>query len=287
MSDKQLAQWEATIWHIDLQRTREVMKTLAKKWEFQLEKCPTTGKEHYQAGFSLHKKAKLAGVLALIPEDIRAQWSLRPMSNPGAKSWTYSGKVATRVDGPWTHADAEPAYIPKHVRGMELRPWQASVKDMCAEYDDRIINLLYCPEGGIGKSMVIDYLDCHQLAEAVPPLNDAKDIMQLVCCVVENRGGSAKAPKAFLFDLPRAMKKDKLVGLYSAIEQIKDGRAYDLRYAYKKHRFDRPAVWVFTNTKPDTKMLSQDRWRFWRVEANQLAIIPSEAEFEWRAAGAL
>lgn len=279
MSDKPLAQWEATIWDTDLERTRSIMKSLAKKWEFQLEECPTTNKQHFQAGFSLIKKGKRKDILALVPEQVRNQWSVRPMSNPGAKSWTYSSKVASRVEGPWTHADKEAAYIPRHVRNVELRPWQAAVKEMCGEYDDRVINLLYCPKGGIGKSILIDYMDCNGLAEAVPPLNDAKDIMQLVCCVVENAGGSAKAPKAFLFDLPRAMKKDKLLGLYSAIEQIKDGRAYDLRYAYKKHRFDRPAVWVFTNTKPDTSMLSQDRWRFWSVVENHLTIIPSEAEF--------
>lgn len=280
-----LACWEATINANTFERedVLEVLKLIAKKWEYQLERGSKTGFLHYQAGFSLVKKARKDEVLELVEKVVGEKvsgWSMRPMSNNGSKTWDYSSKLATRVEGPWKDTDKEPSYIPRHVRGMELRPWQKEVKAMCEEYNDRVINLLYCPKGGIGKSMIIDYLDCHGIAESVPPLNDAKDIMQLVCCVVENCGGSAKAPKAFTFDLPRAMKKDKLWGLYSAIEQIKDGRAYDLRYTYKKHRFDRPQIWVFTNTEPTINMLSADRWRIWEVCDNKLELRP-------RAAGAV
>lgn len=264
----------------DIAAFADAMKGIAKKWVVQLEKG-ASGYEHWQGRISLPKKKRLSELKNLFrgAEKPLPNWIEPTVNKEHKKEAFYCLKEDTRIDGPWDDVKyaKESRYIPRHVRGMKLRPWQQDVAEICKEYNDRVINLLYCAKGGIGKSMVIDYLDCHNIAESVPPLNDAKDIMQLVCCVVEDRGGSAHAPKAFTFDLPRAMKKDKLYGLYTAIEQIKDGRAYDLRYTYRRPRFDRPQIWVFTNTKPDMDHLSADRWRIWEVVDDKLTLIPHSA----------
>lgn len=65
------------------------------------------------------------------------------------------------------------------------------------------------------------------------------------------------------------MDKNKLYGIYSAIEQIKKGKLVDLRYHYKCWWIDSPQIWVFSNRMPDTRMLSADRWKLWKVTADR------------------
>jgi hypothetical protein len=64
------------------------------------------------------------------------------------------------------------------------------------------------------------------------------------------------------------MDKRKLGGMYSAIEQIKKGKVYDMRYSYKEWWFNSPQIWVFGNHMPDLSMLSADRWKIWSIDAS-------------------
>jgi len=70
---------------------------------------------------------------------------------------------------------------------------------------------------------------------------------------------------AYFIDLPRAIRKDKLSGLFSGIETIKGGFAYDPRYEFKSEDFDSPYICVFSNIVPDLSMLSLDRWNIWTI----------------------
>lgn len=73
-----------------------------------------------------------------------------------------------------------------------------------------------------------------------------------------------------IIDIPKAMTRSDQSQLYAAIEQIKNGYAYDARYKYRERWFDCPCIWVFTNQKPDEDLLSADRWVYWKVENNEL-----------------
>ena len=84
---------------------------------------------------------------------------------------------------------------------------------------------------------------------------------------------------AYLIDMPRALKKDKLFGFYSALETLKDGYAYDDRYRFVEKVFDCPNIWVFSNCMPDPDMLSIDRWRIYSVVNNSLSQIGFWADF--------
>jgi len=78
-------------------------------------------------------------------------------------------------------------------------------------------------------------------------------------------------PKCIFIDLPRAMDKKHLRGLFTAIEQIKKGKVFDTRYSYKEWWFDSPQVWVFTNIPPKTHYLSADRWNLYQIVNGALA----------------
>ena len=176
----------------------------------------------------------------------------------------YVEKDETRVDGPWRDDD-EILYIPRQIREItELRCWQLEVIQSLQKWDARTINLIFCPEGNIGKSILVGYCRAHRLARALPPVNDHKDIMRMVC--------DLPTSKAYLFDMPRAINKDRLYGFYAGIETMKDGYAYDDRYSFKEKVFDCPNIWIFSNTLPDESLLSPDRWRIWVVDPKTLGL---------------
>lgn len=169
----------------------------------------------------------------------------------------YCEKDETRVDGPWKDSDEE-VYIPRQVREIDtLRPWQKTVIDSLENWDTRTVNMVYCPFGNIGKSVLVGWCRAYKLARALPPINDHKDIMRMVCDLPTSR--------AYLIDMPRSLNKDRLYGFYSGIETIKDGYAYDDRYSFKEKVFDCPNIWIFSNTLPDRTLLSGDRWKIWEV----------------------
>ena len=65
--------------------------------------------------------------------------------------------------------------------------------------------------------------------------------------------------------MPRAFNKDKMHGIYTALETIKKGKVWDMRHSYKEWWFDSPRIWIFSNEYPDERLLSRDRWKFWEI----------------------
>lgn len=238
--------------HKDLIKT---LKPWCKKYCFQLEKGDT-GYIHYQGRVSLLKKRRqceLRKVMKDVDTLKHARWSVT--SNGGKGDLFYILKADTKLSGPW--ADTDP-YIPRQVREMkDLRPFQRTIIESADVWDTRHINVVYCPKGNIGKSRLTAYMRAHQLGRALPPINDYKELMGVILCV--------PVSKLYIIDMPRAMKKDKLGGFYSAIESLKDGYAYDTRYTFKEKNFDCPQVWIFSNNLPDFNLLSRDRWIIYEV----------------------
>lgn len=219
------------------------VKKWCKKWCFQKEKG-ASGFEHWQGRVSLKVKERLG----TLRKKLVAHWS--KTSNAARNDDFYACKEDTRVDGPWKDSDP---YVPCQIAKVtELKPWQEEIKRICERPDERSIHLVFDPKGCVGKSTIGFWLHDHGIARRVPPINDLKEMMGLICC--------APTCRAYIFDMPRALKKEKMYQFWSAIEEIKNGYAYDTRYSFKEKRFDSPAVVVFTNTMPDLNLMSEDRW---------------------------
>ena len=230
------------------------IKNIAKKGNFQLEKGEINGYEHWQGRISTIKKYRGNEIIKLnvIPG---IHWS--PTTTINKNNYDYVTKDYTRLDGPWDLADA--GYIPRQIREIkELRKWQISICEKLKIWDTRHIDLLYDPKGCIGKSILVGWIRAYKLGRALPPVNDYKDMMRLVC--------DLPTSQSYIIDMPRALKKDKLCGFYAAIESIKDGYAYDDRYTFTEKIFDCPNIWVTANTLPDFNFLSKDRWRVWNID---------------------
>lgn len=238
----------------------DMIKEYVKKYGIQLEQGTKTGFKHWQGRISLIKKKRLTEVQKILPQ---AHWSI---TNNEAKDniYLYTTKADTRLEGPYRD-DEEPKIITRQLKqfmNYELYPYQKQLIEEAQNYNDRFIDVIYDTEGNLGKSIFSEYLEHKDLAEEVPPFRSMEDIFQWVY-------GRPKK-KVYIFDMPRGMKKDKLGDFYAGIEVIKNGVAYDKRYTAKKTRFDRPRIFVFTNTLPVFELLSKDRWQVWEVKDKTL-----------------
>ncbi|AXQ65784.1 MAG: replication associated protein [Cressdnaviricota sp.] len=231
------------------------------KYVFQKEKSDS-GYEHWQCRVQLVKKRRVSEVLNMISPVIGGHWSPTCNKTHHSNSFNYVMKEDTKVAGPWTEKSfMDPPVLTRQLKAFmekEKRGWQEDVEEIVRQVDDRKITLIYDTIGNSGKSIFAEYLEYHRLALELPPLRQFEDLLQFAYGF-ENQ-------KAYLVDMPRAMKKDKLSEFYSGLECLKNGVVWDKRYAAKKRRMDRPQIIVFTNTLPEWTFMSKDRWACYEMD---------------------
>lgn len=241
-----------------------ILKGVAKKYTFQLEEGDS-GYKHYQGRLSLFKKRRKYEALKNFG-DFAPQY-FEPTVNIEYTTGEafYQLKVDTRIDGPWSDSD-KPVYIPRQIREITaLYPFQQKIVDSLGAWNTRSINYVFDPDGNNGKSILIGWIRAYGLGRVLPPMNDCKDMMRMIC--------DMPTACSYIVDMPRCMNKDKLFGFYAAIEMLKDGYAYDDRYSFKDKVFDSPNVWIFGNQRPDTNLLSADRWKVWRIDTEHRLVM--------------
>lgn len=245
----------------------------AKKWVFTGEEGTETGYKHWQGRFSLMGKKTLSSLKKYMsttfPNGIPNYLKPTVNANHQQKQAFYHLKADTRIEGPYqdkNEVDTEEFFMPSYLIPMldTIRPWQQYIFDSGEKPYTRKINLVYDTVGNKGKSVVASLGELLHKHIDIPPLNDYEKIIALLCniCIDDN----IRTPKVVYLDLPRAVDKSKLYGMYSAIEQLKKGKLYDTRHHYRKFWINPPAVWVFCNELPDTNYLSIDRWDFWTID---------------------
>lgn len=232
--------WSWRSHQVDFDR-KSWCKTWGKNWVFQLERGEETGKLHFQGIISLktkRTKAECLKVMSDLPE------YFEPVANKNLAAGSpafYVTKEDTRVEGPWSDKDIQ-KFIPYQYLGLEekLFPWQQHIWDNADVREPRIVNLILDRRGCSGKSTLAALMELHERGIDLPPVNDAKELIQSLADILiatENRD-----PKCIFIDIPRAMKQDKLYGLYTAIEQIKKGKVVEMRYSYKQWWFHSPQI---------------------------------------------
>lgn len=255
------ARWyDFTSFDLDLNKTLEILRRHCKKWAFQLEKAPQTEKLHYQGRFCLQVKDRIAG----LKKKMSTEWHFSPTNKNAQNNFDYVTKSDTRVDGPWCSWD-DSSSAKDILQIVELRPWQQKVVDSTTYDDYRSINVIVDAAGNNGKSIFSKWAVVKGLAIRVPLQEHMRDMIRQVC--------DLPIRKLYIFDLPRAVSKEQLNQFWSAVEEIKNGSVYDDRYHYQQRNFTPPAVWIFTNTKPNEARMSCDRWKIWTIVDNDLVRI--------------
>lgn len=247
----------------------KLLRPLCKKYVFQLE-CGESGYLHYQGRLSLFKKTTLASAIKQFGS---IGWHLSPTSGNAFKGEAfYCIKEQTRVPngGPWTEKDYKELALAsnrlKHSGILENPyPWQAELATCLSYESDRIVHLVVDPFGNNGKSLFVEWLEFRGFTVELPGFNSSEDFLQAAMNLPEQ--------KIYLVDLPRAMPKKHLNGLFTAIEKLKNGYMCDKRYHFKWKRLPySPSICVFTNKMPKLRYLSKDRWRIWTIKNKKLQV---------------
>ena len=280
--------FQGQIKRFDITISREKYKDKYDNWEdlhkkligwcshfaFQLERGES-GYEHWQCRVQLIHKKTCAAMLSDIIPAIGGNWQVTSNGvHTGPKHFSYVTKEDTRVGGPWDDTSLvqeKPPLTRQLQRFMEheFYSWQATCWKLVQEEDDRWIHLFIDEVGNVGKSVFLEFLEYQGLAFEMPPLRHLEDIMEFA--------HSFPPQKAYIIDMPRGMKKDKLADFYAGLETMKNGVTYDKRYVGKKRRMDRPQIMVFTNTLPAFEFMSMDRWRIHVLQRDK-SIISRTAE---------
>lgn len=268
--------------NFDMYTSDELMDKLsqiARRFVFQIEKGDG-GYVHWQGRLNLFK-VRRGAELAKLFESISL-----PLPNycaPTAKAnydkdAFYVMKADTRVEGPWSDKD-KPQYVPWHLNKIQdLYPWQRALIESGAdsERNERFVDCIVDEAGCSGKSTIASLGELKHGHIDMPTLNDGTLLTATLCDILHATDN--RKPRVIYIDMPRSQSKDKLFGLFTAIEQIKKGKVFDLRYSYKSWWFDSPRIWVFMNEFPDIRYLSQDRWRFWGIDDKELVPRPYEPQ---------
>ena len=237
---------------------------IAKKFTFQLEKGESTGYEHWQGRFSLWKKKQKPALMDLIKSMDEPLFNyLEPTTNKEhQRTAFYCMKEDTRIRGPFTDQDIA-AFIPRQYRDIKLYDWQDKVILSASNFNNRQIDCIVDVKGCNGKSTLASIGDLLYKFIDLPLSHDGQKLIESTCDILISK--DCRVPKLVFFDMPRAFNKDKMNGIYTALETIKKGKVWDMRHSYKEWWFDSPRIWVFSNEFPDESLLSRDRWKFWQI----------------------
>jgi len=243
------------------------MKSLGKQWVFQKERGDS-GYVHWQGLISLNKKRRKNELVRLCEsEGLKLANYCEPVVTSQRGETFYVTKLDTRIEGPWKDTDEdEEVYIPRQYRDITFRPWQERVAESRNEFNSRWVDVIVDVTGATGKSTTAHVCRLRHGAVVVPVVNDAEKLRASVCDIMMAR--KLRTPGLVFVNIPRAVEQTRLGGIMTAIEEIKDGYIYDLRYSFKDWDFDSPRVWVFMNVFPNLDQLSRDRWRFWRIRSD-------------------
>lgn len=260
MTENAIFVWDWTYFPEEKETWEDVAKKLketCKKWVFQEEACPSTGKKHFQGRSSLKTKSR-TGWKAMGFDIGKGRASATHDSDSKHFDF-YATKIESRINGPYSDKDPEKPYIPIDIREiMSLLPWQTQLFEACKNRRNfRKIYYVYDPKGNIGKTTWARWMAVNQHAKCLPMVNDSKDLMRMCLDV--------GVQPTYIVDMPRSINKERLYQFYGALEMIKSGYAYDDRYRFQDKYFDPPNVVVFSNKFPDVGMLSKDRWVIVRV----------------------
>lgn len=253
--------WDYTIPYtsITCADLKKFCKEHAKAWVFQ-EEIGEGGYHHWQLRLSLKTKVR-------IPPKPVTGCKYTPTSEENYTNFFYVTKEDTRVEGTIPYSDRDKdIYIPRQYRGLmdRLYPWQEQILKSKDIFDCRIVNFVYDPVGSNGKTCVSALGELIKNGIMLPAVNDKKELMQImadICIDTDNR-----TPGIVFIDMPRALDKTALNGIFACIEEIKNGKLYDMRYHYKSYWIDSPQIWVFSNIPPNLDFLSKDRWKCWTIE---------------------
>ena len=148
------------------------------------------------------------------------------------------------------------------VAEVVLRPWQKETFTLfqCPP-DDRTVVWIYDKSGNTGKSWFQNYVEAYYGYNRVFRC-DLRIKHRDMCNILRKR--SLATVDIFLFNDSRSVTGEDW-NMYRILEDIKDGAATTSKYDNQIIKFKTPNhVIIFSNSWPDMKHLSKDRWKIFK-----------------------
>lgn len=257
----------------------------------QLERGEETGCYHIQGHGILEQAAATAARVASYNRNtIYSSMRISPTSTTVTDDFKhkritleqmYAAKEETRVQGPWRLKKEVKLTrrIPRQQREVSeesLFPWQKWLIEDAKKWDTRTINIVLNTSGNEGKSWLCQRMRLMYGLKAfqVTAAKDRERLEADMCSKLIK--AECYDPNVVFCDLPKAMPKDNLAGIFAGLEQIKSGYLDDSRNEPKSWDYDCPNIYVFTNQWPDLNLLSNDRWVFHRIENHDIIEVSME-----------
>lgn len=265
--NKPLYRWAFTYYpvnhDVELEPFIAFLKSVAKKYVFQLEECPTTGRLHYQGRVSLRVRTRKNAIAHPTSNGLPKGWRLsEEVTDNEISSSFYCTDVTKRKAGPWSDKDRA-LIVPAQWRLTTLLPWQDEMIERLRTQNARKV-LFVLDNGRTGKGAIRKHLMSLGRAHSLPSsLESAKEVNQWVCGIYKNIDETKRCEQrlCLMLDVPRATPTEKFWRPYIAcLECFKDGSAQDGRYANNEVHFISPRIVVFCNELPPATLLSGDRW---------------------------
>jgi len=245
------------------------MEESFESFVFQKERGELTSRLHLQGCFRTRIRTRQTTLLKLFKTwfpDLVLYVSIRKMEGDWTQAQEYCTKEDTRIgERPFLSPNLQ-KYTARDVSLFEDRaswfPWQVKIYNMVFDRisgriknaDDRSIIWITDKAGNTGKSKFTKYL-CHRYRDIIKvPFGTSSQIRSAVI--------AAGMKRVYLIDIPRTLgSDDSLQSVMSAIEDIKNGFVTSAMYGkYESLLFEPPHVFVFSNDRAPTELLSLDRW---------------------------
>lgn len=242
--------WDATVKaeSVDLDK---LMSTLDRECDRYVigKETGADGYKHYQIR-----------MVCKVPKELSTVHNMLARDNPYCQGWVTPTSQEGRN---FNYCEKEGDFIRSWEKALrrfatlELNDWQAQLKEIWEHENERQCTVVYEPNGNVGKTYFAKHMVATHRAEYVPPMGDAMDLMAFAL---------EKPARAYIFDMPRSESVKQKKGMWSAVEQIKNGFIYDKRYKFRSTWIEPPKVLVFCNEEPPTETLSLDRWRLYTIQ---------------------
>ena len=160
------------------------------------------------------------------------------------------------------------------ISSVQLRPWQKDAFDLFERIpDDRAVYWIYDEEGNSGKSWFQNYMEAYFGYNRVFRC-DLRIRHRDMCNIMRKR--SISTVDIFLFNDSRSIKGEE-PNMYRILDDIKDGAAATSKYDNELMKFKTPNfVVVFSNSWPNRKNLTKDRWRMYEPTENGLQMVTND-----------
>jgi len=236
-------------------RVCDSLREIAKKFVFQ-EETGENGTPHLQGYVELTSKRRITELKKRLGDKIH--WEVCRNIEDSIK---YCQKDETRTGAVYKWG------FPREVKTItNLRCWQAKIRDMLLEEpDDRTIVWIYDPVGCNGKTMLLKYLVVKygciftsggKNGDIINLIFNNKDYM------------TVNHNPIVLWNLPRTIEPSYIS--YNALESIKDGCISNNKFECSSFVCPNPHVVVFANCLPNFGSLTEDRWKVFTINDNDL-----------------